>query len=129
MEPCWLREQGPFCPDLLDYVQREKDCFDIFIFVTYLYYSIVAALPLVAEKSILVPTAYDERAIYFHMYRKIFTTPKGIIYLTGEENAFVEQLFHNSNIPNEVVGVDITPVNGEFPMNLWKATIWYIWGT
>ncbi|MGL5434319.1 MAG: glycosyltransferase family 4 protein [Lachnospiraceae bacterium] len=107
LEPVWQKAQGPFCPKLIRYIQGSKDEFDIFIFVTYLYYTTVAGLPGVSNKAILVPTAHDEYCIYFSAYKKIFTIPKGIVYLTEEEQKFVEKLFGNSQIPHVVAGAGI----------------------
>lgn len=109
LEPIWIKAQGPYCPELIKYIEDHKNNYDVFLFVTYLYYTTVAGLPLVADKSIFVPTAHDEYCIYFHSYQKLFKTPKGIIYLTTEEKGFVESLFQNEKIPNRVAGsgVDI----------------------
>lgn len=103
----WIEEQGPFSTDLITYIMEHKDEYDVFIFVTYLYYNTVKGLPLVADKSILIPTAHDEPYIYFNMYNKIFHIPKGIIYLTDEEKDFVQNKFHNSDILHDVMGVGV----------------------
>jgi glycosyltransferase involved in cell wall biosynthesis len=109
IEPIWIKAQGPYCPELIKYIEDHKNNYDVFIFVTYLYYTTVVGLPMVADKSIFVPTAHDEYCIYFRSYQKLFKTPKGIIYLTTEEKGFVESLFQNGKIPNRVAGsgVDI----------------------
>lgn len=111
LEPIWIRIQGPYCPELIQYIKQEKNNYDMFIFVTYLYYTTVVGLPEVADKSIFVPTAHDEYCIYFHTYRKLFKIPKGIVYLTDEEKKFVEQLFKNKEIPNRVAGSGIDIYN------------------
>lgn len=103
----WIDDQGPMSPDLIHYIQDNKDNYDVFIFVTYLYYLTVRGLPIVAEKSILIPTAHDEPYIYFHIYNSIFKLPKAIVYLTDEEKYFVQNKFHNSDIKYEVMGVGV----------------------
>lgn len=107
LEPVWIKAQGPYCPELVKYLKQEKNNYDVFIFVTYLYYTTVAGLPAVADKSIFIPTAHDEYCIYFHTYRKLFKSPKGIVYLTDEEKEFVECLFENDGIPHRVAGSGI----------------------
>ncbi len=108
-EQKWIEDQGPVCRELIDFICEHKDEYDLFVFVTYLYYLTVRGLPKVAEKAVLIPTAHDEFYIYFSVYKEIFLKPQGIIYLTDEEKAFVEQLFENSHIQNIVAatGVDI----------------------
>ena len=112
LEYCWLVEQGPFCPELIEYIQKERLQYDVFIFVTYLYYSTVMGIKEVLEKAILVPTAHNEYWIHFDIYKEMFTNVKGIAYLTAEEEAFVEGLFNNSNIPHVIAGVGIDSVKG-----------------
>lgn len=108
-EQDWVEAQGPVCKGLLDYIQKHEKEYDLFIFVTYLYYLTVRGLPQMAQKAVLIPTAHDEPYIYFSIYRDIFLKPQGIIYLTDEEKDFVEKTFHNENIPHivEATGVDV----------------------
>ena len=47
-----------------------------------------------------------------NIYKEMFTNVKGIAYLTAEEEAFVEGLFNNSNIPHVIAGVGIDSVKG-----------------
>jgi glycosyltransferase involved in cell wall biosynthesis len=103
----WIKAQGPLSGKLIKYIKDHKDEFDVFIFVTYLYYQTVKALPEVAEKAILIPTAHDEPYIYFGIYRNIFMAPKAIIYLTEEERNFVHKTFHNEAVLNDVIGIGV----------------------
>lgn len=108
-EKKWMEEQGPLCRKLIQYIEENKDIYDVFIFVTYLYYLTSVGLPKVAEKSILIPTAHDEPYIYFKSFKEIFCSPKAIIFLTDEERQFVQKTFHNQNISHDTfaVGIDI----------------------
>lgn len=107
LEPLWLKAQGPYCLELIQFIRDSKNDYNAFIFVTYLYYTTAAGLPEVEEKSVLVPTAHDEYCIYFHMYKRIFSSPKAIVYLTEEEKMFTERLFSNNCIPSAVAGSGI----------------------
>lgn len=103
----WLKAQGPYCPDLVDAVRKNRDEYSCFIFFTYLYYPTVAALPLVKDKAILVPTAHDEPFIHMSLLKEIFTEGRAIFYMTDTEKTFVNQLFHNENIKSEIGGSGI----------------------
>lgn len=107
MERIWVREQGPYAPELLQFLEEKQAEYDTFLFVTYLYYLTWSGLPKVAEKSILIPTAHNEPYLYFKIYQRIFTLPRAIIYLTEEEKQFVHQVFSNYKIPNIVAGMGI----------------------
>ncbi len=117
-EAVWFEKQGPYCPAAIDYIRAHKNDYDAFIFVTYLYYLTVMGLPEVAEKAIFIPTAHEEPFIHFQTYERLFPMPKAYIFLTDEEKALVQGLFHTEHIPCDVMGtgVDIpqTPDTGAF---------------
>lgn len=107
IEQVWLKEQGPYCPDLLNYIKKYKNQYDKFIFITYLYYPTLKGVEIVPEKSILVPTAHNEPYIFFNMYKKLFQIPKYIVYLTEEERRFVTSVFKNEKVNHSVVGIGV----------------------
>ena len=109
IENRWVKEQGPYAPQLLDYIEENIEQYDVVIFVTYLYYLTAKGLPRVAEKSILIPTAHDEPYIRYGIYREVFEGAKGLIYLTEAEKELVESRFAVAEKRNEViaVGVDV----------------------
>lgn len=100
----WLEKQGPYCPDLISYITEKKEKYDAFIFFTYLYYPTVVGMPIVADKSIFIPTVHDELIAFTKPYKQIFTVPKFIMYNTLQEKKFVERYFaHIKN--NDVAGL------------------------
>lgn len=104
----WLMHQGPYCTGLTEYIKANESTYDIFIFFTYLYYPTNAGLPLVAEKSILVPTAHDEETFYIKGYDKLFEKPAFIMYNSHSEKRLVENTYPTSkNTKNEIAGVGI----------------------
>jgi glycosyltransferase involved in cell wall biosynthesis len=109
----WMHAQGPECPELIEYLQTHASDFNLFLFFTYLYYPTFFGLPMVAEKSVLVPTAHDEPAIHLDIFRTLFHLPRFIAFNTDEEKQFVHSTFHNEYIPHETtgVGVEIQPAS------------------
>ncbi|MBQ9894454.1 MAG: glycosyltransferase family 4 protein [Ruminococcus sp.] len=106
-EKVWFEKQGPNCPAAIDYIRSHKDDYDAFIFVTYLYYLTVMGMPEVAEKSIFISTAHEEPFIHFKSFETIFRKPKAYVFLTDEEKALVQGLFHTENIPCKVMGTGV----------------------
>ena len=106
-EQKWIDEQGPYCPQLIRYIDENKDKYDVFIFVTYLYYLTVKAIESVQEKAVLIPTAHDEPYIYFNLFKKVFDCPRAFIFNAEEERALVHKIFKNQNIPEDIVGIGI----------------------
>ena len=100
----WIMQQGPISPDLISYISYHRDCYDVFVFFTYLYYTTYAGLAMVPEKSILIPTAHDEEAIYRPIFRSVFNLPRGIFFNTPEEADFVRRMFGDS-VPFDIGGI------------------------
>lgn len=108
----WLIGQGPYVPDLVEYISAQKDNFDVFIFFTYLYYPTVVGMPIVAEKAIFIPTAHDEPILYTKPYENLFSLPKFIMYNTECEKSLVEKNFKTSE-NSDVAGLGTTPYAGK----------------
>ena len=114
-EKIWFEKQGPYSPKAVEYIRESHDKYDVFIFVTYLYYLTVKGLPQVADKAVFIPTAHEEPFIHFKTFETLFKLPKAYIFLTDEEKSLVQKLFHCGGIPCRVMGtgVDIPCVPDE----------------
>jgi glycosyltransferase involved in cell wall biosynthesis len=106
-EQRWLEEQGPWCPALQEYLERQHRSYDALIFFTYLYAPTVLGLAVAPEKSILVPTAHDEPAIHLGIYREMFSRPAAVAYNTEVERRFLTDEFAIRAIAEETVGCGV----------------------
>ena len=106
-EMSWLRQQGPWSPALLEYLERHHQQYDVLIFFTYLYAPTVLGARIAPQKSILVPTAHDEPAIHLEIYRELFSTPAGIAYNTDAERRFLTTHFSMRAVEEETVGCGV----------------------
>lgn len=113
----WLKQQGPWSPPLIEYLQRQHSSFDVLVFYTYLYAPTVLGLKLDPARSVLVPTAHDEPAIKLGIFKELFSLPAGLIYNTDAERRFVRTNFNLRALAEEVVGIGVdiprTPEEGE----------------
>ncbi len=103
----WLKQQGPWCPSLIEYLRRNHQQYDVVIFFTYLYAPTVLGLEVAAGRSVLVPTAHDEPAIGLEIFKDVFRRPAALCYLTGSERQFVQDKFAERPLLEEVVGVGV----------------------
>ena len=103
----WLKQQGPWCPSLIEYLEQHQASYDALIFFTYLYAPTVLGLKVASKRSILVPTAHDEPAITLDMYRDVFRAPSGIAYNTGVERAFLQSKFSITAKADKIVGCGV----------------------
>ena len=112
----WLKQQGPWCPALIDYLRRHHQQYDVLVFFTYLYAPTVLGLEIAPSRSILVSTAHDEPAIQLEIFRDVFSRPAAIFYLTESERQFVQRQFADRPLLEEVVGVGIDiPSHASYP--------------
>jgi glycosyltransferase involved in cell wall biosynthesis len=112
----WLRQQGPWCPALLEYLERNHHQYDVLVFFTYLYAPTVLGMKIAPHKSILVPTAHDEPAIHLDIYRELLSLPAAIAYNTEVERRFLTTHFSIRAIAEETVGCGVDlPQTQEHP--------------
>jgi glycosyltransferase involved in cell wall biosynthesis len=103
----WLKQQGPWCPALLEHLERHQQQYDVLIFMTYLYAPTVLGVRVAPHKSILVPTAHDEPAIHLDIYKEMFSGPAAIAYNTDVERRFLTTHFSIRAVEEETVGCGV----------------------
>jgi len=112
----WLRQQGPWCPSLIEHLKQHHGQYDVLVFFTYLYAPTVLGLEIVPGRSVLVSTAHDEPSIRLEIFKDVFSKPAALCYLTESERQFVQDEFRERPLLEEVtgVGVDI-PQHNPYP--------------
>jgi glycosyltransferase involved in cell wall biosynthesis len=103
----WLRQQGPWCPALIDYLQQHHAAYDALVFFTYLHAPTVLGLKVAPARSILVPTARDEPAIHLSIYREVFSLPAALAYNTEAERRFVTKTFSIAALVEDTIGCGV----------------------
>ena len=103
----WLKQQGPWCPALIDYLRAHQQDYDVFIFFTYLYATTVLGLDVCPARSVLVPTTHDEPATRLEIYKDVSAKPAALMYNTESERRFIAEQFSERPILEEIVGVGV----------------------
>jgi glycosyltransferase involved in cell wall biosynthesis len=106
-ELSWLEQQGPWCPALVEHLQRNHRQFEALIFFTYLYAPTVLGLEIDPARSILVPTAHNEPAIQLALYREMFKKPAAVAFNTETEKNFLKTTFEFRAVAEETVGCGV----------------------
>jgi glycosyltransferase involved in cell wall biosynthesis len=109
----WLKQQGPWCPSLIEHLQRHQQQYDVLVFFTYLYAPTVLGLEVAPQRSILVSTAHDEPAIGLEIFKDVFSRPAALCYLTESERRLVQDRFPDRPFLEEVVGVGVDIPQGQ----------------
>jgi glycosyltransferase involved in cell wall biosynthesis len=115
-EAAWLRQRGPWCPPLIDYLSRHHASYDALVFFGCVHALSVTGLAVAPSRSILVPAARDEPALGLAIVREAFERPRAIAYNTPTEQRF---LASRVRVPAEVqdvigCGVDL-PQHHAYP--------------
>jgi glycosyltransferase involved in cell wall biosynthesis len=104
----WMREQGPWSPDLVRWLEGRAKRFDCVICFTYLYWTTWSALHALRGRVPLVlhPTVHDEPPLRLSMYDSEFRAPDAFALSAPEEIDLIRARFH-VDPPGEVVGIGV----------------------
>lgn len=98
--------------DLLNYLERNREMYQAFIFLPYLYGLIINGLPLVSDRAFLQPCLHDEAYAYLPEIERLFHKTKGILFNSEGELRLASKLYgpgilHKSTIVGVGVEVDL----------------------
>jgi len=103
----WVYAHGPNSKAMFDYIKKNKDIYDGFVFWGFLWSHVVFGMPAVREKSILVPFIHDEPAFYLDIYRKQFEDAAGIIFQTPEEKELLTSTWKKATKNTVIAGTTV----------------------
>jgi glycosyltransferase involved in cell wall biosynthesis len=103
----WLRQQGPWSPALVEYLQAHHAAYDALVFFTYRHAPTVLGLRVAPARSILVPTAHDEPAIRLELFRDVFSLPAGMAFNTASERRFLARTFSMPVLVEDTIGCGV----------------------
>lgn len=116
----WLESQGPYCPDLINYIVEHKNDYVFFVFFTFRYYPTFYGVQQVPNKSLIVPFAENDEAVNLSITNKIFNNVRGIIYCTQEESRLINR---NIVLDDKVIRSDIIGCGIDLPTMIEKNSI------
>ena len=104
----WMRSQGPDVPELVPWLEAHAGDFDVAVFVTYLYATTWAGLPVAAAKvpTVLLPAAHDEPPFWLPLFDLLLRIPTAFAFLTQEEQDLVERRTRVRR-PTSVIGLGV----------------------
>ncbi|MFH0976565.1 MAG: glycosyltransferase [Spirochaetota bacterium] len=122
----WIKYNGPYSPDLLQYLSENEDHYNYFIFMTYLFATTYFGIDRIknTEKIYFVPTYHNEPSAYlpnflkYNMYHHLF--------LTNAEKNIAEQFIYSNSVKNNVIGFGIMDRLDEFSANFENINGQYI---
>jgi glycosyltransferase involved in cell wall biosynthesis/ADP-heptose:LPS heptosyltransferase len=109
VSPLDMKEEAVFVdeninsPALIDYLGENRDKYDVFFFIPYLYGPIINGLDKVKDKAILQPCLHDEPYAYLDRIARIFHSARRIFYLSEGEYRVARKLYGPAIIQKSVV--------------------------
>jgi len=103
-------DENIYSPDLQNYIVKQKDNYDIFIFLPYLFPNIIKGINAVKEKAVVQPCLHDESYAYLDCVQDNFYNATSIIYLSDGEYQVAQKIYGASIINKSKVlyaGVEI----------------------
>lgn len=112
---------------LLDFIHAEKESFDAFIFLPYLYGLILEGIGIVGHAAVLQPCLHDEAYAYLPEVAEAFRTAGSLLFISEGEQELALQLFgpgiwHKSHLTGAGIEADsaqslgsATATNGSSP--------------
>lgn len=104
----WMREQGPWSPDLVTWLDHNAHRFDCVSCYTYLYWTTWAALAKLRGRVplLLHSTVHDEPPLRLSLFDAEFRAPDAFVMTTEEEIDLIRTRFH-FDPPGAVVGIGV----------------------
>ena len=108
----WLDAEGPTSPALVKHIAAHTEAYDFWLFFSYRYYEAYHGARAAAGRAVLVPTAERESSIGLALFQPLFRGVRALMYNSPEEQAMIQAVSSNHDIPSVVVGV-----GSEVPQN------------
>jgi glycosyltransferase involved in cell wall biosynthesis len=105
----WMREQGPWSPELVTWIERNAHRFDCVVCFTYLYWTTWAVLDAVRGRGVplvLHSLIHDEPPLRHSLFDSEFRRPDAFALATPEEIDLIRRRFHFTP-PGDVCGIGV----------------------
>jgi glycosyltransferase involved in cell wall biosynthesis len=103
----FLEAQGPTMPGLNDWLQRHGREYAALLFMTARFHPSAMGVLVHPDRSILIPTLHDEKAMYLPHFHRVFRAPRQVLYNTAAEQRLAHRLYGPDLAPGSVCGIGV----------------------
>jgi len=103
----FLEAQGPTMPGLQQWLRERGEEYSAIIFMTARYHPSAMGVQVRPERSILIPTLHDEKAMYLPVFHRVFRAPRRILFNTRSEQRLAQRLYGDDIAPSSVCGIGV----------------------
>ena len=93
--------------DLYKYIEENKDNYEFFVFIPYMFGTTYYGCQVCPEKSILIPCFHDESYAYLECFKKAFSKVAGMIFNAKPELELTEAIYDVKEMNKIVLGVGL----------------------
>jgi len=111
----WLKQQGPWSPALIEFLERHHQQYDALVFFGSLHAPAVMGMRVAPHKSVLVPALRDndDPAYQLGICREVFTSAGAIAWNSEAEREFAHARFALRTVVEEIIGCGVALPEGE----------------
>jgi glycosyltransferase involved in cell wall biosynthesis len=121
-ELAWLRSEGPTSPGLVNHLRLHGEEYDYCIFFSFRYYHAYHGIRVTAPRAVLVPTAERDPALGLGIFGGAFRGVRALMYNSYEEQALINAVSGNTEVPGVVVGIGSEVPTNQNPERFRQAT-------
>ncbi|HKP71341.1 MAG TPA: glycosyltransferase, partial [Pyrinomonadaceae bacterium] len=90
-------------PALVEHLRSQRDAYQAFIFMPYMFGLVVRGLPVVADRAYLQPCLHDEPQAYFPAVEELFRTARLVLFNSEGERELAARLYSPAIFPRSIV--------------------------
>jgi glycosyltransferase involved in cell wall biosynthesis len=103
----FLEAQGPTMPGLIEWLAKHGAAYNAVFFMTARFHPSAMGVLVKPERSVLIPTLHDEKAMYLPHFHRVFRAPRHILYNTAAEQRLAHRLYGPDLAPGSVCGIGV----------------------
>lgn len=105
-----FESQPGHTPQMMDYIREHRNDYRALLFMNYYFSQTVLGATIAPEKSILIPLAHPNHALYYGISVGMFTRVRHIAFNTPAEERLCRRIFGRAMAPGSIVGCGIEEV-------------------
>jgi glycosyltransferase involved in cell wall biosynthesis len=109
----FLVAQGPTMPMLLQWLREHGSEYACVFFMTARFHPTAMGVMVQPQRSVLIPTLHDEKAMYLPHFHRVFRAPGFVLYNTAAEQRLAQRLYGDDLAPGDVCGIGVDPAPAE----------------
>ncbi|MDR2650644.1 MAG: glycosyltransferase family 4 protein [Clostridiales bacterium] len=92
-------------PNLYNWLDKKSHEYALFVFIPYMFGTTYYGLQVAPRKSVLIPCFHDESYLKMDIFKKLFSTIKGMIFNSYPEKLLAEHVYNLANVDKTIIGI------------------------